>query len=148
MRSAREINDAQSARLLERMMKTGALKAGAKIAVLGAAYKADIDDARESPALLFTHAAKELGFTIAVHDPHVRPGDHHGLLTTNDLPACLKDAAAAVLLTEHKSYRTLSPELLKQHMKGRLIADARNALNHSALRAAGFTVVVLGDGRA
>ena len=147
LRSAREINDSQSERLLERMLKSGALKAGDKIAILGAAYKADIDDARESPAQLFCDAAKKQKFTVAVHDPHVRPGDHHGMLTSNDLPACLNGAAASVLLTEHKAYRSLTPELLKQHMKGRLLADARNVLNHTAFRAAGFTVLVLGDGR-
>lgn len=148
LRSARETNDSQSARLLERMLKTGALNAGDKIAILGAAYKADIDDARESPALLFCDAAKKQKLTVAVHDPHVKPGDRHGFVTSNDLPACLKDAAAAVLLTEHKAYRALTPGVFKQHMKGRLIADARNALDHSALRAAGFAVVALGDGRA
>jgi UDP-N-acetyl-D-mannosaminuronic acid dehydrogenase len=148
MRSAREINDTQSTRLLDRMMKTGALKAGDKITILGAAYKADIDDSRESPALLFFKAARRRKLGVAIHDPHVRLGTHHSMLISNDLPACLENATAAVLLTEHKFYRALTPDLFKLKMKGRLIADARNALNHPALRAAGFTVVVLGDGRA
>ncbi len=46
LRCAREINDTQARRLLERMIATGKLGAGGKLAILGAAYKADIDDPR------------------------------------------------------------------------------------------------------
>jgi UDP-N-acetyl-D-mannosaminuronic acid dehydrogenase len=145
--AAREINDTQAGRMLQRMIATGALKAGDKLAILGAAYKADIDDPRESPASLMCEAAAAHDIRTRVHDPLVRAGEHHGLEVTNDLRECLADAAAAVLFTEHKAYRDLSPALFAQHMSGRLIGDCRNWLDHSALRQAGFTVVVLGNGK-
>jgi hypothetical protein len=47
-------------------------------------------------------------------------------------------------LTEHKWYRSLSSPMFAEHMTGRLIGDARNWLNHPALRRAGFTVIELG----
>jgi len=146
LRTAREINDTQPARMLQRLQGTGLLKSGDQLAVLGAAYKADVDDARESPAALLCRAAGTLGLRTSVHDPLVRAGKHHGIEVSNDLAACLSDAAAAVLLTEHKSYREVPVSAYVERMRGRLIGDTRNWLNHAALRQAGFTVVVLGDG--
>jgi UDP-N-acetyl-D-mannosaminuronic acid dehydrogenase len=146
LRCAREINDGQAQRLLERMLESGKLTPGGKLAILGAAYKADIDDPRESPAGLLAAAAKKRGINSAVHDPIVKEGEHHGLLVSNDLAACLKDADAAALLTEHKQYRSLSSKIFSDHMRGRLIADGRNWLNHATLRSAGFEVLVIGVG--
>jgi UDP-N-acetyl-D-mannosaminuronate dehydrogenase len=56
LRCAREINDRRGGALLERLLATEACGRG-KLAILGAAYKADIDDPRESPAALLTAAA-------------------------------------------------------------------------------------------
>jgi UDP-N-acetyl-D-mannosaminuronic acid dehydrogenase len=141
---ARSINDSQAESLLARLLATGQLKKGDKLTILGAAYKADIDDPRESPAMLMVEAAKAQGLETAVHDPLVKAGNYHGLELSNDLGACLAGAAAAVLLTEHKMYRSLSSQTFAEHMSGRLIGDARQWLNHAALRRAGFTVIRLG----
>lgn len=146
LREARAINDGQPARLIERMLATSKLKAGGKLAILGAAYKADIDDARESPAALLSAAAHAANLQTAVHDPLVKPGSHHGLVVSNDLAACLKDSDAVALLTEHKAYKSLDPATLLKHMRGRLLADGRNWLDHAAFRAAGFEVLALGSG--
>jgi UDP-N-acetyl-D-mannosaminuronic acid dehydrogenase len=144
LQSAREVNDGQAVRLLDRLVATGQLRAGEKLAILGAAYKADIDDPRESPALLLATVAAEHDLETSVHDPLVKAGVYHGLNITNDLEACLNGAAAMVLLTEHKMYRSLSAPFFAGHMKGRLIGDARNWLNHAALRRSGFKVLVVG----
>ncbi len=148
LRASREANDSQATRMLQRMMATGLLKAGDTLAILGAAYKADIDDPRESPATLLAHAAAAAKINVRVHDPLVRAGDHHGLNVSNNLDECLTGAAAAALLTEHKYYRGLSSKVFAQHMSGKLICDARNWLNHKSLSLAGFTVLLLGDGSA
>ncbi len=145
LKFAREINDGQGARFLEHLMASGQLKAGQKLAILGAAYKADIDDARESPAGLLVEAAKAKGIETAVHDPLVKAGNHHGLIVSNDMSAVLKGAAAAALLVEHRAYRSLSAKFFTDHMAGRLIGDSRYWLNHASLRRSGFTVVVLGQ---
>jgi UDP-N-acetyl-D-mannosaminuronate dehydrogenase len=72
-----------------------------------------------------------------VHDPVVKAGEHEGLFVSNDLAAVLKGADAAVLLTEHKHYRSLTSKIFAENMRGRLIADGRNWLNHATLRSAG-----------
>ena len=144
LRQARRMNDSQAERMLEQLWATGELAPGKKLAILGAAYKPDIDDPRESPAALLANAARKRDLEVSVHDPHVKAGQHHGLLVSNDLPACLRGATAAALLCEHRAYRVLSAKFFQEHLAGKLIADARNWLNHASLRRAGFNVVLLG----
>jgi UDP-N-acetyl-D-mannosaminuronic acid dehydrogenase len=145
LRCARELNDGQGERFLNLLRATGQLKPEDKLAILGAAYKADIDDARESPAGLLAEAARKQGIATAVHDPLVRAGNHHGLVVSNDMPGVLRGAAATALLVDHRAYRSLSAKFFSDHMAGRLIGDSRHWLNHASLRRAGFTVVVLGQ---
>ncbi len=77
LRCARDVNDTQPRRLLERLLATGKLHAGDRLAILGAAYKADIDDPRESPAALFVDGeARAAGFETRIHDPLVKTGVH------------------------------------------------------------------------
>ena len=144
LRQARQVNDSQAERVLDQMWATGDLKPGKKLAILGAAYKPDIDDPRESPAALLAAAARKRDLEVSVHDPLVKAGHHHGLFVSNDLPGCLHGAAAAALLCEHRAYRVLSAKFFLEHLSGKLIADARNWLNHASLRRAGFKVVLLG----
>ena len=146
LRAASETNDGQAARILARLMEIGPIKSGDKIAILGAAYKADIDDPRESPAARLVQAAREQGIATAVHDPLVKAGDHHGLNVSNNLEECLNGAGAAVLLTEHKFYRGLSSKVFASQMSGHLIVDTRNWLNRKSLQLAGFRVLLLGNG--
>lgn len=148
LRAARERNDGQAQRIIVRLKDTGLLSPGSKLAVLGAAYKADIDDARLSPAALVKDAAEASGFTVSVHDPLVRPGVHEGLEISGDLATCLKGAAAAVVLTGHTAYRQLDPTQMAALMPGRLVYDARHILDQRVFAEAGFTVLVLGRGRA
>ena len=147
LRAARELNDGQAQRMLTRMLGTGLLKRGDKLAILGAAYKADIDDPRMSPAARLADAAEAEGIRFAVHDPLVAAGKHEGVTISNNLEEVLSGAAAAVLLTEHKFYRGLTSKEFAQHMSGKLIADTRNWLNHKTLTLAGFRIMILGDGK-
>lgn len=132
--------------MLDQLWAAGGLEAGQKLAILGAAYKPDIDDPRESPAALLAAAARKRGLLVQVHDPLVKAGKHHGLTVSNDLPGTLQGATAATLLCEHRAYRCLSAKFFQEHLAGKLVADARNWLNHASLRRAGFTVVLLGVG--
>jgi UDP-N-acetyl-D-mannosaminuronic acid dehydrogenase len=144
LRQARLVNDTQAERMLNQLWVTGELKPGKKLAILGAAYKPDIDDPRESPAALLAAAARKRGLEVSVHDPLVRAGNHYGLVVSNDLPGCLRGATVAALLCEHRAYRVLSAKYFQEHLAGKVVADARNWLNHAALRRAGFNVILLG----
>ena len=65
LRQARLINDTQAQRMLDQLWATGTLASGKKLAILGAAYKPDIDDPRESPAALLATAARSAAWRLA-----------------------------------------------------------------------------------
>jgi len=97
---------------------------GSRIHILGVAYKRDIEDVRESPALDIIHLLKRRGAEITFSDPYVRSicieGDE---LFRVDLHSALRDADCAVIITDHSgvNYRAALRE-------ARLIVDTRNAL--------------------
>ncbi len=116
-----------------------------KIALLGAAYKADVDDARESPCEHVDLHLRERGFATAIYDPHVRSFSRP--LCAN-LHEALEDADAVVLLTDHRAFVELDPAFAGALMRARLLLDTRNALDHERWRDAGFQCYVLGGRRA
>ncbi len=146
IRQAREVNEFQPTRILNRLLDLSQGPCGNKLAILGAAYKADIDDPRESPGLALAAVAAEAGLRVAVHDPLVRGGTYQGFDVVNDIESCLEEATWAVLTTNHQAYRHLSSKIFLDHMSGRVIYDSRNWLNHDSLRLAGFRVLVCGVG--
>jgi UDP-N-acetyl-D-glucosamine dehydrogenase len=98
---------------------------GANVLVLGAAYKADIDDLRESPALDIIHLLGEKGALVSYHDPFI-PVLHHDELemeSIQDLETAVKEADCVVIVTNHSSYDY--GMILRD---ARLIVDTRNAL--------------------
>jgi UDP-N-acetyl-D-glucosamine dehydrogenase len=97
---------------------------GSKVLVLGAAYKPDIDDLRESPALDVIALLREKKAEVVYHDPNIPHIDHEdwALDSVPDYMKAAKDADVVVIITNHKAYDY--PALLKQ---ARLIVDPRNA---------------------
>ncbi|OQA12003.1 MAG: UDP-N-acetyl-D-glucosamine 6-dehydrogenase [Chloroflexi bacterium ADurb.Bin360] len=79
---------------------------GSRILVLGVAYKKDISDMRESPALDIIHLLQEKGAVVSYHDPHVPAFHHDGMAMTgeSDLQAALDAADCVVVATDHSAY--------------------------------------------
>lgn len=98
---------------------------GSRLLVLGVAYKPDIDDLRESPALDVIHLLKEKGARVSYHDPYVASFNHEGwsMQSVTDLMAEVKIADAVVIVTNHKKYDY--PAILEA---ATLVVDTRNAL--------------------
>ena len=57
---------------------------------------------------------------------------------------CIKNSDAVVILTEWNEFRSLSPQRLKEHMKGNILIDLRNALNQDSFRESGFNLIQVG----
>ena len=97
---------------------------GSKVLVLGAAYKPDIDDLRESPALDVIGLLREKKANVSYHDPQIAHIDHEDwtLDSVPDYLKAAKDADAVVIVTNHATYDY--PALLKA---SQLIVDTRNA---------------------
>ncbi len=100
---------------------------GSEILVLGVAYKPNISDVRESPALDIIQLLEAKGAHVRYHDPHVPVLHHEGIemIAVPDLPAALAAADCVVIATDHAAY-----DWTAVHSQARLIVDTRNALRH------------------
>ncbi|MDO9546232.1 MAG: nucleotide sugar dehydrogenase [Pelolinea sp.] len=98
---------------------------GSKILILGVAYKLDIDDLRESPALDVIIYLKQKGAVVSYHDPYIPSIDHEGIRmkSVSDLENEIKAVDCVAIITNHSSYDY--DQILKD---ANMIVDTRNAL--------------------
>ena len=118
-----------------------------KIAVLGAAFKPNSDDVRDSPALEIARMLQEQGADIWLHDPKAIAGAqkrYPKISYREDINEVLKDSQAVLHLTEWQIYRELDPQVVKSLVARPLIIDGRNALPAQKWIAADFEFVALG----
>ena len=118
-----------------------------KIAVLGAAFKPDSDDVRDSPALDIASQLHAAGAVVKIHDPKaIVPAKRRfpTLEFVDDVEACIKGSDLILHLTEWKIYRELDPIKLKSLVNNPSIIDGRNALDRESWRAAGWRFHGLG----
>lgn len=114
---------------------------GTRVTLLGAAYKADIEDTRESPALQLIGLLQEKRRSIKVYDPLARNFSYD---LTPSLHDAVRDADLLIVVTDHRDFAYLDPVEIGTLMRRRNVIDSRNILNRRAWIAAGFTVRVLG----
>jgi UDPglucose 6-dehydrogenase len=120
---------------------------GKKIAILGAAFKPDSDDVRDSPALDIAAQIQAAGAQVTVHDPKAISNAQKRFPALNfaeNIETTLKDAELVLHLTEWKIYRELDPVKMKSLVKNAIMIDGRNALDRDAWRSAGWRFRALG----
>ena len=120
---------------------------GKKITVLGAAFKPDSDDVRDSPALDIAVQIAAAGAQVTIHDPKaIAPAKKRfpALGFAEDVEVALKGADLVLHLTEWKQYRELDPAKVKALVASPIIIDGRNALDREAWIAAGWKFRALG----
>jgi UDPglucose 6-dehydrogenase len=120
---------------------------GKKIAVLGAAFKPDSDDVRDSPALDIAIQIHAAGADVWVHDPKaIEPARRRfpGLNYESTIDACITHADAILHLTEWKIYREIDPASAKKLVKSATIIDGRNSLDREMWVQAGWKFRALG----
>ena len=120
---------------------------GKKIAVLGAAFKPDSDDVRDSPALDIAAQIAASGAIVTIHDPKaIAPAKKRfpALGFSEDIEGALKGADLVLHLTEWQIYRELDPAKMAKLVANPIIIDGRNALNREAWIAAGWKFRALG----
>jgi UDPglucose 6-dehydrogenase len=120
---------------------------GKKVAILGAAFKPDSDDVRDSPALDIAAQIQAAGAVVTVHDPKAIANAQKrfpALKFAKDINSTLKDAEIVLHLTEWKIYREINPVEVKPLVKTPIMIDGRNALDRDAWRAAGWKFRALG----
>ena len=120
---------------------------GKKVAILGAAFKPDSDDVRDSPALDIAAQIQAAGATVTVHDPKAIANAQKRFPALNfadDVNTTLKDAEIVLHLTEWKIYREIDPVKVKSIVKTPIIIDGRNALDRELWQSAGWKFRALG----
>jgi UDPglucose 6-dehydrogenase len=121
--------------------------AGKRVAVLGAAFKPNSDDIRDSPSLAISGHLADEGAIVAVHDPvamvnaaRVRPD----LRYADSVHDAAESADLVLHLTEWADYRVIDPAALRSIVAGPVLIDARCTLDAAVWRAAGWTVLIPG----
>jgi UDPglucose 6-dehydrogenase len=120
---------------------------GRRIAVLGAAFKPDSDDVRDSPALDIAAAIYTAGGDVVVHDPQAITNARAAYPTmayAEGITEALTDADLVVLGTEWRDYLDLNPFEVAHLPRTPLILDGRNALDPARWRTGGWTYRGLG----
>ncbi len=113
---------------------------GAKVGVLGLAYKGNVDDTRESPAFEVINILKTKGADVFVFDPHVKSGSN-----VKDIDELLNKSDYIVLATDHREFESMDLEKLKKH-KILVVIDGRNCLDKEKIKSMG--ILYHGIGRA
>jgi UDP-N-acetyl-D-mannosaminuronic acid dehydrogenase len=144
---ARQTNDGMpsyTAQLTADILNAKGIK-DPKIAVLGLAFKGNIDDMRESPSVEVVEQLNERKMNLMAFDPHIK---------NNNLPEqtqvqeeALSGASAILILTDHQAFKDISPNDIKSHMNHHIIIDTKNCIDREKWEAAGFDVYVLGDAK-
>ncbi|WP_166134256.1 UDP-glucose dehydrogenase family protein [Nocardioides ochotonae] len=120
---------------------------GRTVAVLGAAFKPDSDDIRDSPALSVAAQMQLQGAKVTVTDPvaiHNARKKWPELAYASTVKEAVQDADVVMVLTEWPEYVALDPEELAPLVRGKQIIDGRNCLEPATWRAAGWAYRALG----
>jgi UDPglucose 6-dehydrogenase len=140
-----QINQRRRARVIDIAKSELGELSGKKILVLGAAFKPDSDDLRDSPAIAVANQFVLAGAEVTIHDPMALekiPELAPKLFPNADLKEAATGAHAVVLATEWRDYKDLDPNTLP--VQNKLIIDGRNALDVGKWQQAGWKLIALG----
>ncbi|TLZ68081.1 MAG: nucleotide sugar dehydrogenase, partial [Methanobacteriota archaeon] len=147
--TAREVNDfmpRRMARLVEEALAAAGRKIkGARVAVLGFAYRENTDDTRNTPAKPMIQELRRRGADVAIHDPFAR--SERGYAVLRDVKAALRGADCVAIVTAHDAYRTLDLKALRRGMRHHAIVDGRNVYAGPDVVKMGFVYRGIGKGQ-
>lgn len=155
IQTARRVNDGMPGHVVELVKRAvgeswqkneyvGSDEGPTRIACLGLAYKANVDDARESPALRVVQLLQAEGFEVRAYDPYVPTGTIQGQVES--LEDAMELAAVAVILTDHDSLRKQVQTYLASSSRRRRLVDTRNWIERRLGQPGNVDAVVLGLG--
>jgi UDPglucose 6-dehydrogenase len=148
LRSVMEINSDQRLRTIQKLRSALGELEERRILILGAAFKANTDDIRNSPALELARLLALEGAEVVMHDPVVSAGRIAAACPSVTVASTPEEGAidcdAIIVATEWSQFRELDFEHLGARMNSRVIVDGRNCLDPDQLRLAGFDYRCLG----
>jgi UDP-N-acetyl-D-mannosaminuronic acid dehydrogenase len=147
--TARQVNDSQPHYVVDLVQRALGLASpqelkGRRIAALGLAYKPDVDDFRESPAVEVVHRLTQAGAEVRAFDPYQTESHRLEVPSVASLSEALAGAELILLLVNHKPLRELDPAQVAGLTPARLVVDCVSAWTAPAWPAAGFRLLRLG----
>lgn len=147
IRTARQVNDAQPEYVVDVIRRAAGELGGCQIAALGLAYKPDVDDLRESPAIEIVRLLAEAGARVRTYEPYKPGAQVPGTDSAASLDGALRDADLVLLLVAHSPLKALQPAQAAALLRRRVAVDVANGWDAAAWQAAGFRLFRLGVGR-
>ncbi|WP_174186867.1 UDP-glucose dehydrogenase family protein [Nocardia barduliensis] len=148
LREVDNINMRRRAKVVDMAARAcGGSLLGANVAVLGAAFKPESDDVRDSPALNVAGMIQLHGAVVTVYDPKALENSRRVFPTLNyatSVAEACERADVVLVLTEWDEFTALQPRDLDRVVRSRSIIDGRNCLNRATWRAAGWVYAGLG----
>lgn len=138
--AARRVNGLVNQRAFERILEVGRLAGSDNILLLGRAYKRNVPDCRESPALAIASRLRGSGMHVRIYDPIVEATGQF----PHDLYRMTEDVSLVACLVDHDVFKVIDPFKIGSRTGRKHVFDARNFLNASRWSDAGWTVHRLG----
>jgi UDPglucose 6-dehydrogenase len=142
-----EVNELQKRRVVQKLQKHLGPLRGKTIALLGLAFKPNTDDMREAPSRVIAYRLLSEGAEVRAWDPVAHPDDLPGIELADTVLDAVRNADAAVIVTEWPELATLANAEIRDAMARPLIIDGRNLLDPVATLAAGFVYEGIGRPR-
>jgi UDP-N-acetyl-D-mannosaminuronic acid dehydrogenase len=142
IQASRRINERMPNLIVRRVVSlVGEGDGKRKVAILGASYKANVDDVRESPARRIRDLLDERGFRTSVYDPHARLSH-----AARSVEEAAHNSDAIVLAVDHDAFSDIDPVALAPIVRSRVLIDCHNFFSERTWSACGFRVYGLGRG--
>ena len=147
IRTARMVNDSQPDYVLEFVEKKIGGLTNKRICVLGLAYKPDVDDLRESPAVETARLFAENEADVVVFEPFKPDFSIDGVRNAQALEEALSEVDILLLLVGHTQCKEFDPVEIFSKTSAKIAVDAVNGWDRAAWQSAGFDFFRIGDGK-
>lgn len=144
--TARDVNDSQPKFVVKTVERILGTLEGRHISVLGLAFKPNVDDIRESPAIEVTHLLAKHGALVTAYEPNKSNLSLPGIELTNSIEDTVKNADMIILLVGHDQFKKLDPIYVASLTSARILLDTVNGWETSSWQEAGFQLAKLGKG--
>jgi UDPglucose 6-dehydrogenase len=139
-----EVNELQKRRVVQKLEKHLGPLRGKKVALLGLAFKPNTDDMREAPSRVIAYRLLSEGAEVRAWDPVAHPEDLRGIDLFDTVAETVRDADAAVIVTEWPELHSMVTPEIRDSMARPIIIDGRHLLDPVVARDAGFTYEGIG----
>jgi len=147
IQAARHKNDNQPAHVVNIIRRVLGDVKGKRITILGLAYKPDVDDLRESPAINAAQQLSAAGAEVVAHEPYKTNAIIPGIKTKGKLNDALDNSDFLVLMVGHTLFKEIKPELIAGKTKCRRVLDTINLWDGLEWESCGFEFYQIGVGK-